>query len=57
VRLGERIAAKLSWLIPSIRASDVARALVVLAREDAAGVRIVKSSELRAIAKRRRLDG
>lgn len=50
VRLGERIAARFSWIVPSIQASDVARALVVLAREDAPGARIVKSRELRAIA-------
>lgn len=50
VRLGERIAAKLSWIVPSVRASDVAGALVALAREDKPGTRIVSSRELKAIA-------
>lgn len=50
-RLGERIASKLAWLTPSkykpIEARDVARALVRLAREDAPGVNVVESRELK----------
>lgn len=50
-RPGERIAAHLAWLMPPkykpIEARDVARALVRLAREDAPGVRVVESRELR----------
>ena len=51
VRLGERIASKFGWLTPSrykpIAAHDVAKALVRLAKEDAPGVRVVESRELR----------
>ena len=50
-RPGERIAAHFAWLMPPkykpIEARDVARALVRLAREDAEGVRVVESRELR----------
>ena len=53
-RLGERMFAHLGFLTPSkykpIEASAVARALVRLAREDAPGVRIIESRDLRAIA-------
>jgi uncharacterized protein YbjT (DUF2867 family) len=55
VRLGERIAARLAWLTPSkykpIEARDVAKALVRLASEDAPGVRVVESRELRLISR------
>lgn len=51
VRLGERIASKFGWLMPAkykpIAAHDVAKALVRLAKEDAPGVRVVESRELR----------
>lgn len=50
-RPGERIAAHFAWLMPPkykpIEARDVARALVRLAREDAPGVKVVESRELR----------
>ena len=50
-RAGERIAAHFAWLMPPkykpIEARDVARALVRLAKEDAEGVRVVESRELR----------
>jgi uncharacterized protein YbjT (DUF2867 family) len=50
-RTGERIAARLAWLMPPrykpIEARDVAKALVRLAREDAPGVKVVESRELR----------
>ena len=50
-RRGERIASKLAWLTPSkykpIYASDVARALVRLAKADAPGVNVVESAALR----------
>jgi uncharacterized protein YbjT (DUF2867 family) len=50
-RLGETIASRLSFLMPPkmkpIRAQDVARALVDFAREDAPGVRVAESRELR----------
>ena len=51
VRLGERIASRFGWLAPSrykpIAARDVAKALIQLAKEDAPGVRVVESRELR----------
>lgn len=50
-RLGEKIASRLSWLMPPkmkpIHARDVARGLVELAQEDAPGVRVLESRELR----------
>jgi uncharacterized protein YbjT (DUF2867 family) len=50
-RLGERIAARLGWLMPPqykpIEAKVVARALVEFAREDGAGVQIVESAAMR----------
>lgn len=50
-RLGERIFARAGWLMPPaykpVEARTVARALVTLAREDAPGVRVVESRELR----------
>lgn len=57
-RPGERLSAlMMTWLGPlvpakvrGIPADDVARALVRLAREDAAGVRVVTSAEMRAWA-------
>lgn len=52
-RLGEKIASKLGWLMPPrmkpIPAKDVARALVELARENAPGVRVVESREMRRL--------
>jgi uncharacterized protein YbjT (DUF2867 family) len=51
VRPGERIGSHLGWLVPSrykpIQARDVAKALVRLAAEDAPGVKVVESRELR----------
>ena len=53
-RLGERIAARLGWLMPSrmkpIEAHTVARALIALARRATPGVRVVESRELKDIA-------
>ncbi len=53
-RLGERIAARLAWLMPArlepIEAHTVARALVALAKREDAGVRVVESRELKEIA-------
>lgn len=53
-RLGERLFSYLGWLMPStykpIEARDVARALVALSRDEAMGVRVVESRELRRIA-------
>src|SRR5690606_11908511 len=52
-RLGERLAAPLARLLPKsyrgIEAATVARALVRLAREPAAGRRVVLSKELHAL--------
>lgn len=52
LRRGERIGAKLGWLMPPaykpIEARTVARALVDAAREDAPGMRIMESREMRA---------
>lgn len=48
---GERIAARLGWLMPAtykpVEARDVATALVRLAAEDREGARVVESRELR----------
>lgn len=53
-RLGERLAQRLAFLMPgkyaAIRASDVAAALVRLAKKDAPGRRVVESAEMRAWA-------
>jgi uncharacterized protein YbjT (DUF2867 family) len=53
-RLGERIFERLGWLMPPaykpIHARDVARALVVLSRDETPGVRVVESRELRRLA-------
>jgi uncharacterized protein YbjT (DUF2867 family) len=50
-RFGERVASKFGWLMPPslkpIQAYTVAAALATLAREDAPGVRVVESRELR----------
>lgn len=55
-RLGERLAAPLSRLLPrayrGVEAGKVARALVRLAREPAAGRRVVPSKELHALGQR-----
>ena len=55
-RRGEHLASKFAWLTPSkykpIYAHDVAKALLRLSREDAPGVRVVESRELRALAAR-----
>lgn len=49
-RLGERLAARLGWLMPlrtrPIEARDVALALVEAGRTDRAGVRVVESGEM-----------
>jgi uncharacterized protein YbjT (DUF2867 family) len=49
-RLGERIAARLGWLMPlrirPIAAHDVALALADAARENAPGVRVLESKEM-----------
>lgn len=54
VRLGERIAARLGWLMPPrlkpIEARTVAQALVALANREDPGVRVVESRELKEIA-------
>jgi uncharacterized protein YbjT (DUF2867 family) len=54
IRPGERIAARLGWLMPSrmkpIEAQTVARALVTLGKREEPGVRIVESRELKTIA-------
>lgn len=54
-RLGEEIAKLFTLLVPGrwrpIRATDVATALVRLARDDAPGQRIVESAELRRLAR------
>ncbi|HEX8255905.1 MAG TPA: oxidoreductase [Thermoanaerobaculia bacterium] len=51
-RLGERVFAKLGWLVPPqykpIQARDVARALVTAAREQESGVQILESRAMRA---------
>lgn len=53
-RLGERLAARLGWLMPlrtkPIAARDVARALAEAARADAPGVRVLESKEMQARA-------
>jgi hypothetical protein len=53
-RPGEKIALRPGWLMPErikpIEASDVARALVALAKRDTPGVRVVESRELKEIA-------
>ncbi len=50
-RLGEQVGARLAFLVPGpwapIPAAVVARALVALAREDALGVRVIESGEMR----------
>lgn len=50
-RLGERIASHLGWLMPPgmkpVQASDVAKALVIAAKEGREGVRIIESREIR----------
>ena len=55
-RRGETIASKFAWLTPSkykpIAAHDVAKALVRLAHEDAPGVNVVESRELRLFSAR-----
>lgn len=57
-RFGESIAKVFGWFMPPhwrpIQARDVARALIVLAKEDARGARVVESRELRQIAKKAR---
>ena len=54
VRLGERIAARLAWLVPSaykpVHADQVAEALLRCALEDRPGVRVVESKEIREMA-------
>jgi uncharacterized protein YbjT (DUF2867 family) len=54
-RLGERLFARLGWLMPPrykpIAARDVARALVVLSRDQTPGTRVVESRELRQLAR------
>jgi len=56
-RLGEKIAERLAFLMPEpykpVSAAAVADALVVSAREDRAGKRIIESAEIRAFAGRR----
>ncbi|HVG25765.1 MAG TPA: NAD(P)H-binding protein [Thermoanaerobaculia bacterium] len=51
LRMGEKIAEKFAWLAPPkykpIAARDVAKALVRLASDDAPGVKVVESRELR----------
>lgn len=51
LRIGEQIVRRLGWLMPPrirpIDARIVARAIVTLAREDAPGVRIIESAEIR----------
>lgn len=53
-RLGEEIAMRLAFLIPSkykpVAASDVAAALVEMAKQDAPGRRVIESSEIPSIA-------
>lgn len=52
-RLAERLFSHLGWLMPPaykpIQAHDVARALVLLSRDETAGVRVVESRELRRL--------
>ena len=49
-RLGERLAARLGWIMPlrtkPIHARDVAAALVAAAREDRPGARVLESKEM-----------
>lgn len=56
-RFGERLFARLGWLMPPsykpITAHDVARALLALSREETPGTRVVESRELRQIATKR----
>ena len=56
VRPGERIGAALAFLVPGkykpVHANAVARALVIAAREDAPGNRIIESAEIRRMAAR-----
>ena len=55
-RFGEAFAKLFAWMLPprwrGIRASTVARALIVLANEETRGARVVESKELRKIAKK-----
>lgn len=54
-RLGERIAARIGFLVPAkykpVSAAAVARVLVAAARDDLPGKRIIESAEIRAIAR------
>jgi uncharacterized protein YbjT (DUF2867 family) len=56
VRIGERVAEKLSFLFPGrwrpVRATAVAAALVLAAREDRVGQRVVESREIDGLAAR-----
>ncbi|HYC59379.1 MAG TPA: oxidoreductase [Thermoanaerobaculia bacterium] len=53
-RLGERIFSRVGWLTPPaykpIQARDVAKALVALSRNEAPGVRVIESRDLRRLA-------
>lgn len=49
-RLGERVAAKLGWLMPRsmkpVQAKDVARAMIASAFDDRPGVRVIESKQM-----------
>jgi uncharacterized protein YbjT (DUF2867 family) len=49
-RLGERVAAKLAWLMPPsmkpVQAADVAKAMIASAFEDGSGVRVIESKQM-----------
>jgi uncharacterized protein YbjT (DUF2867 family) len=54
-RFGEEVAKRIGWILPGkyrpVQARDVARVLVLCARQDAPGVRIIESDEIRELAR------
>jgi uncharacterized protein YbjT (DUF2867 family) len=54
-RFGEEIAKRVGWILPGkyrpVLARDVARVLVLCAKQDVTGVRIIESDEIRELAR------
>lgn len=54
-RFGEEVAKRVGWLLPGkyrpVLARDVARVLVLCAKQDAPGLRIIESDEIRELAR------
>jgi uncharacterized protein YbjT (DUF2867 family) len=54
-RFGEEVAKRIGWVLPGkyrpVLARDVAKVLVLCAKEDAPGVRIIESDEIRELAR------